>query len=159
MVVDKQKHMVDKMFLIVLFATFVICAFGMIMIGAEVYSHITSSMNDDYEKRVDISYVTEKIRQWDEQESLKITTFHKKPALMHIEKINGMIYLTYIYQENGALRELMVRKGIDTAKMQGEKIALAKEFAISKEDTIYHIKITGTDGHSYKTCVYRHSKE
>lgn len=159
MVVEKQKHMADKMFLIVLFATFAVCAFGMIMIGAEVYSHTASAMNDDYEKRIDISYVTEKIRQWDEQESIQITTFHKKTALMHTEKIDGMTYLTYIYQDNGALRELMVRKGIDTAKMQGEEIASAKAFMVHKKDKLYDIEITGTDGQIYKTCVYRHSKE
>lgn len=158
MAVEKQKHMVDKMFLIVLFATFSVCAFGMIMIGAKVYSHTASVMNNDYEKRVDISYVTEKIRQWDEENSIEITTFHKKTALMHIENINGMTYLTYIYQDKGALRELMVRKGIDTKKMQGEKIISAKDFMIYKKDKIYDIEIRGRDGQSYKTCVYRHSK-
>lgn len=55
--------MVDKMFLILLFATFAVCAFTLIMVGANVYSHTASAMNDNYEKRIDISYVTEKIKQ------------------------------------------------------------------------------------------------
>lgn len=159
MAVEEQRHMIDKMFLIVLFATFAVCAFGIIMIGAQVYSHTASAMNDDYEKRIDISYVTEKVRQWDEQKSIEITTFHKKTALMHVEKIDGMTYLTYIYQEDGALRELMVRKGLDTKKMQGEKITSAKGFMVSKKNDIYHIKIKGMDDQIYKTCVYRHSKD
>ena len=45
--------MVDKMFLILLFATFAVCAFTLIMVGANVYSHTASAMNDNYEKRID----------------------------------------------------------------------------------------------------------
>lgn len=150
--------MVDKMFLVILFATFAICAFVLIMVGANVYSHTASEMNKNYEKRIDISYVIEKIRQWDEQDHISIGNFHNKQALIHTETTNGREYLTYIYQEKGALRELMVRKGLNTEKMQGEKIISAKEFQIKENDQMYDIQITGADGQRYRTCVYRHSK-
>lgn len=155
---EKQKHMTDKMFLIILFTTFAICAFLLIMVGTNVYSHTTAAMNDDYEKRIDVSYVTEKIRQWDEKGSIEIGTFHKKTALIHKEMINGIQYLTYLYQEKGALRELMVRKGLDTATMQGDKIVAAKGFEIKETDQLYDIKIYTMDGNAYRTCVYRHSR-
>lgn len=155
---EKQRHMIDKMFLILLFATFAICAFSLIMVGANVYSNTASAMNENYEKRIDISYVTEKIRQWDEQDRLSIGTFHNKQALIHTEMVNGRKYLTYIYQEKGALRELMVRKGLDTEKMQGEKIVSAKDFQIKEEKQIYDVQVTGMDGTKYRTCVYRHTK-
>lgn len=155
---EKQKHMVDKMFLIILFATFAICAFLLIMVGANVYSSTASAMNENYEKRIDISYVTEKIRQWDEAENLLIGKFHDKTALIHTEIVNGRRYFTYIYQENGALRELMVREGLDTRKMQGEEIIRAHGFKIRQEGAMYDILITGTDGKQYRTCVYRYSK-
>ena len=126
---ERQKHMVDKMFLILLFATFAVCAFTLIMVGANVYSHTASAMNDNYEKRIDISYVTEKIKQWDEQNSISIGTFHNKTALIHTEK------------------------------MQGEQIVPAKGFEIKEEDQMYGITITGEDGKQYRTCVYRQSRE
>lgn len=156
---EKQKHMTDKMFLIILLATFAICAFSLIMVGTNVYSHTASAMNDDYEKRIDISYVTEKIRQWDEKGGIEIGTFHGKTALVHKEKIKGMFYLTYLYQEKGALRELMVREGLDTTTMQGEKIVTAKEFEMKQKDQLYDIKIRTKDGNTYRTCVYRHSRD
>lgn len=155
---EKQRHMVDKMFLIILFATFAICAFLLIMLGANVYSNTASAMNENYEKRIDISYVTEKIRQWDETESLSIGKFHDKTALIHTETVNGRKYFTYIYQQKGALRELMVREGLDTRKMQGEEIVRAHGFEIKQEGSIYDITITGTDGKQYRTCVYKYSK-
>lgn len=119
--------MVDKMFLILLFATFAVCAFTLIMVGANVYSHTASAMNDNYEKRIDISYVTEKIKQWDEQNSISIGTFHNKTALIHTEVAAGRKYYTYIYQENGALRELMVREGLHTEKMQENRSCRQKD--------------------------------
>ena len=53
--------MTDQMFLVILFAVFAVCAFSLSMIGANIYSHTASVMNEDYEERIDISYVTEKI--------------------------------------------------------------------------------------------------
>ena len=50
------------------------------MIGANIYSHTASVMNEDYEERIDISYVTEKIRQWDEKDSIEIGSFHGRTS-------------------------------------------------------------------------------
>ena len=136
--------MTDQMFLVILFAVFAVCAFSLSMIGANIYSHI--------------SYVTEKIRQWDEKDSIEIGSFHGRTALIHTEKINGKKYNTYLYQEKGALRELMVREGLDTTTMQGEKIVAAKDFSVIETKQLYHIKIQGSDGKIYQNCVYRHSR-
>lgn len=105
-----------------------------------------------------LSYVTEKIRQWDEKDSIEIGSFHGRTALIHTEKINGKKYNTYLYQEKGALRELMVREGLDTTTMQGEKIVAAKDFSVIETKQLYHIKIQGSDGKIYQNCVYRHSR-
>ena len=129
---ERQRHMTDQMFLVILFAVFAVCAFSLSMIGANIYSHTASVMNEDYEERIDISYVT--------------------------EKINGKKYNTYLYQEKGALRELMVREGLDTTTMQGEKIVAAKDFSVIETKQLYHIKIQGSDGKIYQNCVYRHSR-
>ena len=129
---ERQRHMTDQMFLVILFAVFAVCAFSLSMIGANIYSHTASVMNEDYEERIDISYVT--------------------------EKINGKKYNTYLYQEKGALRELMVREGLDTTTMQGEKIVAAKDFSVIETKQLYHIKIQGSDGKIYQNCVYRQSR-
>ena len=126
--------------------------------GEYIYSHTASVMNEDYEERIDISYVTEKIRQWDEKDSIEIGSFHGRTALIHTERINGKKYNTYLYQEKGALRELMVREGLDTTTMQGEKIVAAKDFSVIETKQLYHIKIQGNDGKIYQNCVYRHSR-
>ena len=96
---ERQRHMTDQMFLVILFAVFAVCAFSLSMIGANIYSHTASVMNEDYEERIDISYVTEKIRQWDEKDSIEIGSFHGRTALIHTEKINGKNNNTYLYQE------------------------------------------------------------
>ena len=116
---EKQRHMTDQMFLVILFAVFAVCAFSLSMIGANVYSHT---------------------------------------ALIHTERINGKKYNIYLYQEKGALRELMVREGLDTTTMQGEKIVAAKDFSVIETKQLYHIKIQGNDGKIYQNCVYRHSR-
>mgnify|MGYP002244176654 FL=1 len=85
---ERQRHMTDQMFLVILFAVFAVCAFSLSMIGANIYSHTASVMNEDYEERIDISYVTEKIRQWDEKDSIEIGSFHGRTTLIHTERYN-----------------------------------------------------------------------
>ena len=151
--------MTDQMFLVILFAVFAVCAFSLSMIGANIYSHTASVMNEDYEERIDISYVTEKIRQWDEKDSIEIGSFHGRTALIHNGKDQmGKNTIHNLYQEKGALRELMVREGLDTTTMQGEKIVAAKDFSVIETKQLYHIKIQGSDGKIYQNCVYRHSR-
>ena len=140
---ERQRHTTDQMFLVILFAVFAVCAFSLSMIGANIYSHTASVMNEDYEERIDISYVTEKIRQWDEKDSIEIGSFHGRTALIHTERINGKKYNTYLYQEKGALRELMVREGLDTTTMQGEKIVAAKDFFCNRNKTAVSYKDSG----------------
>lgn len=52
--------MTDQMFLVILFAVFAVCAFSLSMIGANIYSHTASVMNEDYEERIDISICNRK---------------------------------------------------------------------------------------------------
>ena len=56
------------------------------------------------------------------------------------------------------MRELMLREGLDTTTMQGEKIVAAKDFSVIETKQLYHIKIQGSDGKIYQNCVYRHSR-
>lgn len=52
----------------------------------------------------------------------------------------------------------MVREGLDTTTMQGEKIVAAKDFSVIETKQLYHIKIQGNDGKIYQNCVYKHSR-
>lgn len=134
--------MTDQMFLVILFAVFAVCAFSLSMIGANIYSHTASVMNEDYEERIDISYVTEKIRQWDEKDSIEIGSFHGRTALIHTEKINGKKYNTYLYQEKGALRELMVREGLIQQRCRREDCG-SKRFFCNRNKTAVSYKDSG----------------
>lgn len=151
-------HKTDKIFLFVLFAVFTVCAFTMIMIGANVYQSTTEAMSRNYEKRIGLSYVTEKIRQWDQSGSISVGTFHEKQALIMEEKLHGRTYQTYLYCEKGGIRELMVRKDLKKEKLQGDMITQARDLKIQKKGRMYHILIVGKDGTKYKTCIYQRSQ-
>ena len=140
---ERQRHMTDQMFLVILFAVFAVCAFSLSMIGANIYSHTASVMNEDYEERIDISYVTEKIRQWDEKDSIEIGSFHGRTALIHTEKINGKKYNTYLYQEKGALRELMVKRRSGYNNDAGREDCGSKRFFCNRNKTAVSYKDSG----------------
>lgn len=152
------EHKADRIFVFVLFAVFTICAFTIVMIGTNVYQSTADAMSKNYEKRIALSYVTEKIRQWDETGNILVGTFHGKQALIMEEEISGKTYRTYLYCEKGAIRELMVRKDLKKEKLQGEEIVEARNLEIQKENQMYYIRVTGKDGNKYETCIYQRSQ-
>ena len=138
---ERQRHMTDQMFLVILFAVFAVCAFSLSMIGANIYSHTASVMNEDYEERIDISYVTEKIRQWDEKDSIEIGSFHGRTALIHTEKINGKKYISL--SREGCVERINGKRRSGYNNDAGRKDRGSKRFFCNRNKTAVSYKDSG----------------
>lgn len=135
--------MTDQMFLVILFAVFAVCAFSLSMIGANIYSHTASVMNEDYEERIDISYVTEKIRQWDEKDSIEIGSFHGRTALIHTEKINGEKIQYISLSREGCVERINGKRRSGYNNDAGRKDRGSKRFFCNRNKTAVSYKDSG----------------
>lgn len=135
--------MTDQMFLVILFAVFAVCAFSLSMIGANIYSHTASVMNEDYEERIDISYVTEKIRQWDEKDSIEIGSFHGRTALIHTEKINGKKIQYLSLSREGCVERINGKRRSGYNNDAGREDRGSKRFFCNRNKTAVSYKDSG----------------
>ena len=140
---ERQRHMTDQMFLVILFAVFAVCAFSLSMIGANIYSHTASVMNEDYEERIDISYVTEKIRQWDEKDSIEIGSFHGRTALIHTEKINGKKIQYISLSREGCVERINGKRRSGYNNDAGREDRGSKRFFCNRNKTAVSYKDSG----------------
>ena len=140
---ERQRHMTDQMFLVILFAVFAVCAFSLSMIGANIYSHTASVMNEDYEERIDISYVTEKIRQWDEKDSIEIGSFHGRTALIHTEKINGKKIQYLSLSREGCVERINGKRRSGYNNDAGREDRGSKRFFCNRNKTAVSYKDSG----------------
>ena len=84
-------------FILLLFLMIVIMSLMIILLGKNIYSSINEDRTNNYEKRVSLSYVANKIRQSDKENNIKIESLHGKNAVVINEKYDDEVYETWIY--------------------------------------------------------------
>jgi hypothetical protein len=119
---DNSKHMIDILFVLSLFALFAICSVVLILFGADIYKKTVSSMDSNYASRTSVAYITQKVRQSDQYESIYIDDSLGYERLMMTQEINGYTYATSLYEYDGYLYELFARTDIDLPIDAGQQV-------------------------------------
>jgi hypothetical protein len=137
---------------------FLVLSFGavsVIIAGSAVYESIAGDMDENYEKRVTVAYLTTKIRQND-NDGIRILA----------EEVNGVSmlairetfwgwweFVTYIYHDpdSGFIREIFLEVMDDGsteefALSDGEEIIASGGFGFSVTDRYVEISVTAGDG-------------
>ena len=109
----KQKHethIIDILFVIALFCIFALSAIFLISVGADIYSKTVEHMDSNFNSRTSFAYVTEKVRQADKNGAVSMGELEGHPALLLYSSQNDTAYITYLYEHDGYLKELLVRE-------------------------------------------------
>ena len=138
----ESKHIVDVLFVLAMFCLFAIYAVLLIVVGAKVYQKTINGMNDNFNSRTPFSYVTEKIRQSDRMGALEIGKIGEYDALIINETLQDKEYCTYIYAQDGWLKELLTEKNNSLSPDAGQNIIQVTDFHISQtDDGIFNITL------------------
>lgn len=149
-----EKHVIDILFVIALFCIFALSAIFLISIGANVYSKIVSHMDANFDSRTSFAYVTEKIRQADENGNISVGELDGLPALIITSSSGESSYLTYLYAYEGHLMELMVRSDTPLPPEAGQAIFEVSDFSLSPvNENLLSFSITTGEGNTCKLFV------
>lgn len=156
---EKQpKHIIDTLFVIALFCLFALSAVFLITIGANIYGRTVNNMEDNFNGRTALAYITEKVRQSDSADSLSIGTFQGCPALIIASEIENTEYCTYLYEFDGYLKEMTLRKGMTLNPDIGQNIIAVSNFSlIPINNHLINCTITIDDTQNYDLYITVHS--
>lgn len=158
---SKAKHIVDVVFVLVLFAVFTASALVLVILGANVYQKTVKNMGACYNSRIATSYITQKIRQNDSYDTVHVGKLLSQDALIFSSTIGEDSYSTYIYCHDGSLCELFMKtdSNIGTDPLSaGNRIMDVESFAITEiNDNLLCISLTPTDGEAQDVFVSLHS--
>jgi len=127
-----RSHIIDMVFVICLMFLFIFSALCVITIGAEIYQKNVTSVDDNYSKRTACAYITEKVRQSDENGGISVKKIFDQNALVLQSNEDGILYNTYIYDYEGSLMELFAMDELKSLYPQsGQKILELTEFDVS----------------------------
>lgn len=152
---QQKKYIVDFLFVLALFCGFTLSAFAVVSIGVQVYRHIVQDMNENYDTRTAIAYVTEKLRRADEgtgdgKKALELRELEGNQVIAIASEKNQEEFCNIIYYDQGFLWELFVRKEADIGGNYleaGEKILPLQDFSIEQcRDNLYRVSMVLPNG-------------
>ena len=142
----------DTVFVLILFAVFVITALFISSSGALAYKNAVNQMETRFNRQTCISYITAKVRANNESGKVSIGEFNGINALCITDNFGGEEYVTYIYQCDGMVREMFCSAELNLDPESGSALAEAKALEFSKEGNLFTVTLTGND--DVVTTVY-----
>lgn len=141
-----EKHMVDFLFPVALFFVFALCALAVILFAAKVYKNTVDANDANSAAKTATAYITEKVHQNDCGD-VSLSDFDGKKALLIGTYYDGVKYNTYIYEDEGSIKELFAEDNTTLNLSSGTKIMEIEslEFEELKEG-LFKVVCTETDG-------------
>ena len=146
----KRRGIFDSSIMAALFCVFIVSVVFVLLSGINVYRSTSDAMNERYENRTLLSYITVKIKHYDSTDCISLGHVGDIDALVLTESYGSEIYKTYIYCYEGNVCELFIGGSVEPMADAGEKIIMADklEFEIMMPSLIKVI-YSGTYGESY----------
>lgn len=152
---ENARHMIDLFFVLSLFCVFAVSSVVLILFGADIYNKTVSSMNENYASRTSVAYITEKIRQSDICDSVRIDNSLGYERLLMTRTINGMEYAISLYEYDGYLYELFARTDIELPLDAGQQVIALT--VLNFEFVSYNLlKVRFCDESEQETELYIH---
>lgn len=156
----RDKSIIDALFILALFAVFLICALFIVLFGAKIYKSTVKSSEVSFENRTCYTYIIEKIRQNDNLNGILISDDSDGSVITLTRNVNGKDYATYLYCDEGYLKEYTTLSDNELNKSAGTKITPLEsmsaiectpnlyKFTLKGEnvDTSFHVSLTSYTG-------------
>lgn len=102
----KKGHSLDAVLTMMLFGLFTGCVLMVLMMGAQSYQGVSTTVKENYEERTCLQYIATKVNHYSGADAVAVTTFGDGAALALYETIDQCDYVTYIYFYDGQVKEL-----------------------------------------------------
>lgn len=143
----QKHHVIDFIFPVALFFVFAVSALIVVLLATRIYKSAASDSQEHYTSRTALSYISEKLRQNDENGAVILGTLEGSDCLIMSQELNETVYKTYIYEYEGSLRELSVKEDAVPSPNAGEVILDVENFqAETITDSLFRFTIQTEQG-------------
>ena len=106
----RKKNRIIDIFPMLLFLIFTLSALGIVTFSVQIYRNIVERAEGRFDTETAAAYISEKVRNHDQNGSVSLSEFMGNKAVEIDETIKEVSYVTYIYVYDGYLRELFTEK-------------------------------------------------
>ncbi|MEY8339048.1 DUF4860 domain-containing protein [Lachnospiraceae bacterium 62-35] len=142
----RKGQAVNILFTMLLFLVFVLCALFTVLIGGKVYENINRRTNENFAGCTALHYVANKVRQSDKQGLIDVIEIEETPVL-EIRQIAGEeTYITWIYCQDGWIKELFTFEDSGLGLADGLLITECSGLNIEKDGRLITVTTEGDGG-------------
>lgn len=135
------RHLVDILFVLGLFAAFALCCMFLILLGTHLYEKNVDDMNKNYASRTSYCYFTEKLRQSDYHSNIYVNDKLDRIAICIEQDFQGSTYITYLYEDDGYLKEYFTRAENSFSPQNGTSILHLSHLSVREvRDHLFQIQ-------------------
>lgn len=127
-----NRFSIQFIFVMFLFLIIVILSVMIITLGKNIYNNINDDRGSNYELRVSISYIANRIRQADKSNAVQIKELNGNSAVVIKESYDDCSYETWIYYYDNYIYEILIDEGDSFELTDGMKILEVEKFNILK---------------------------
>ncbi len=154
----QQRHIIDILFVLALLGIFALSAIFLISIGADIYGKTMNNMENNFDTRTALAYLTEKVRQSDLENQVSIGELDGHPAIIITSGDENNGYRTYLYEHEGFLKELMAKQNVTLGPSAGQNILAISDFELLPVgNNLINCQITISNQQTYDLYIYVHS--
>lgn len=147
------EHVLDILFPLALLMVFAASAVLAVLLAANVYGKIAVQSAETYTARTVTAYLTEKVHRGDGADRVYLGVFQGRQALVTEKQAGDQVYCTYVYFRDGALRELMVKKGSVISPQTGREVLKIRDLQMEQiQDNL--LKFQCTDENDRVSVAY-----
>lgn len=146
----RRSNKMNVLFTSLLFLVFILCALFTVLIGSRVYENITERSNRNFTGTTALSYIANKVRQGDRAGLVEVREMDGEPVLVLGQDVNGTRYETWIYYQDGAVKELFSNPESGLGLEDGLEILECGGLSLSMEDQLLTVRTLGEGGGSLK---------
>lgn len=151
---SNRKHVIDLMFPFALFFVFAASSLLVVLLAADIYQKTTVLAESNNQSRTALSYVTGKVHQGDAQGGVSIGRFDGHDSIIIRQTDGKQCYLTYIYEEEGMMRELFLQEGTKALAEDGREIMEIREFRMEQiQPELFRFSCRAENGTVLSTIV------
>lgn len=141
-----KRHSIDVFFVLCLFMMFALCLSALLLAGAKSYQRISQNSQDNFDLRTSLFYVTNKMRSADSG-GISLGEFGTGDAIFLEEEVDGVLYVTKIYQYEDCLMELFAEQGNDLDPVAGVEVTKVSDFQVEKiEGELLEVSVVSPKG-------------
>ena len=119
---------------LMVFCTFAMLAFSVLMLGAGAYKNIAGASRDGSDERLCLSYIWTTVKNNDEADGMYVGEYNGVSALFIDEVIGDTAYSTIIYHYDGWVFELFADSMYDFSLGEGARVIQADSLRFEESD-------------------------